>query len=126
MKKIFVAGLIGMAALCAPAMGDGLDGNDLHGWCQKDDDYSQGMCFGYTIGASDGLRLGMVAASQNASTEEAEEIQIRRVGFCSPTDSTLGDTEEVVKLYLVNHPELRDMASVAIVYVALRNAYPCK
>ena len=81
----------------------GTDGNKLFQACQNNDRL-YGVCLGYVIGVEDAL-----------------DGQL----FCVPTGVQAGQVIDVVKSYLLDHPEKRHLQAADLVTAALREKFPC-
>lgn len=65
-----------------------------------------------------GIGLGFVMGSFDFA--EATGV------FCPPTGVTKGQATDIVIAFLEKHPEVRHLSAGAIVYVALKESFPCK
>jgi len=45
--------------------------------------------------------------------------------FCTPANTSLGEVEDVVHLWLKNHPDDRAYSAESLVIAALQEAWPC-
>lgn len=45
--------------------------------------------------------------------------------FCTPADASLGQVEDVVYLWLKDHPDVRSYSAESLVIAALQEAWPC-
>ena len=87
-------------------------GNELHKTCQTDLSNSEyavfnsGFCLGYISGAHEALGGPPLT--------------------CEPDGVNRNQIVDIVKKYLVEHPEKRHEHSVKLIMEALENAFPCK
>ena len=89
------------------------NGDELYRHCQNEDeaesarqnDGSRGLCLGYVLGAYD-------AAGKNYA-------------ICIPAGVTAGQVKTVVRLWLQNHPESRNLPAAGLVLDALLDKFPC-
>lgn len=110
--------LILIVALCLSAnvsFADLFDGNSVYRFfqmCEKfkngdksiENYWNCGMSKGYVAGVHDTL-LGQA--------------------FCTPANTSLGQVEDVVHLWLKNHPAERSYSAESLVIAALQEAWPC-
>jgi hypothetical protein len=82
------------------------DGNQLHTLCGANGAQSS-FCSGYITGVADILQ------NQNANN------------ICLPNNATVGQITDVVKKYLVDHPETRQYTAYSEVFLALQTGFPC-
>jgi hypothetical protein len=86
---------------------DYLTGNQLHQYCAAPENTSQnGACFGYIV-------------------RVAGALDEKPGSYCLPTGVTGRQIEDVVKLYLQNHPEARHYSASYLVSAALKEKFPC-
>lgn len=99
--KRFIAGL-----LLVPTMAHAQfwSGNMLLQRLQSTDASERILATGYIMGVSD--------------TQQ-------QVGHCSGAHVTVGQTRDVVKLYLEQNPSVRDMSADLLAAIALGLAFPC-
>jgi hypothetical protein len=100
--KTLIAGL----ALCATTMAHGafIDGNKLHGYLSSGSDIENTHAWGYIAGIADAF---------NGSSH------------CLPDNVSVGQLRDVVRKFLSDTPEVRHRPADIIVYVILKNTYPC-
>lgn len=79
-------------------------GNQLNEQCNGKSVFLQGACSGFIMGVLDSLN--------------------ERV-FCVDAGVTVEQANDVVKLYLHDHPEKRHLAASDLVGVALKEKFPC-
>jgi hypothetical protein len=82
-------------------------GNALWNECSGDNAFQSGLCMGFVAGISDAMSIAAIKA-------------------CFPPGVTVGQTADVVKRFLGQHPERRHEAAVFLVAAALAEAFPCK
>ena len=113
---VVFAAIIGAIAIVRTAEADYLTGNELHWRCSGSDPVDRVLCMGYISGAASVLI-------------DVDPFIARPTGtgtrLCVP-QVPLGQMVDVVKVYLVAHPEKRHEAAWALVSFALREAFPCK
>ena len=100
-------------------------GNDVLEMCQyvekpmRDQSVDQKAatiaCLNYTSGFMAGVLAGSIAASSDS-----------RPIICPSEEVTAQQVSAVVLKYLRDHPEDRHESAVALVYIALAHAFPCK
>jgi hypothetical protein len=109
-----------MAMACLPASAEQTvgswvrafySGNDLWAQCSGNSDYLSGLCRGYVTGIADAMT-------------NVAGIYGRRA--CIPMPVTVGQTVDVVKQYLGQHPEQRHYTASYLVAQALAEAFPCE
>lgn len=109
-KLLILAGL--MISPCGMAKADGgVTGNDLHDWCQSGDSPDQAFCTGYIMGAVHGVQIGQFSTTN--------------CFFSTAEGSTTEQWVDVVKAYMVDHPELRQKQAIALVGAAMNESFPC-
>lgn len=101
MKKLIAA-----VALCATTTAHAtfLTGNDLLNRMKDSSVVPQMVAMGYVIGIADAM---------NEATH------------CLPNGVTMGQVRDVVKQFLEEKPETRHRPADLIVYVVLKNTWPC-
>ena len=104
MKRL-IAVALGLAALPTTAHAEWVNGNELYQWCssQKYDDYYK--CASYTLGVID------------ASQFDGKGLNV-------PSNSTRGQVVDVLKKYLQDHPESRNLPASWLVGVSVISAWP--
>lgn len=97
---------LGMAspAFAAP---EPTTGNTLHGWCSNES--LKLGCLGYIMGAADGLSY--------ANNEKR--------AYCLPASVTAGQVMDVVKRFMIEHPEERHRSAAEVVLIGLMMGFPC-
>lgn len=114
--------------LATPAVADNLTGNELLSICSSTDDQAQnGFCLGYVTGVIEGMKWGVATPllMSGKAAAEADRSGSILLGFCNPEDATLGQYQDVVILYLRNHPSERHNSARILTQLALREAFPC-
>ena len=86
-------------------------GNDLWSRCSGDNTYQSGLCQGFVTGIADAMGIAAVLGGRRA---------------CIPLAVTEGQTLDVVKRFLGQHPAERHEEAVSLVAQALSEAFPCK
>jgi hypothetical protein len=106
-----VAMTTAVALACLPASAETAtafySGNALWNECSGDNAFQSGLCMGFVAGISDAMSLAAIKA-------------------CFPPGVTVGQTADVVKRFLGQHPERRHEAAAGLVAQALSEAFPCK
>ena len=114
MKKILFAALLSSTSFSTIAAF--YNGNDLIDW-----DGSRKRVINESATPNDlvmaGMFRGFVVSTFNATLNTRT---------CADDKTTINQLEDVVSLYLVNHPELRTKSSSLLAADALSNAFPCK
>lgn len=110
------AALTVLLAIGAPASGQSQPsihtGNGLLAICDSANVYDQGTCTDYIMGVLEGLRnLGSISADAPK--------------FCTGERVTYQQSIDVVKAYLRNNPQRRDITSAFLILAAMRDAFPC-
>jgi Rap1a immunity proteins len=105
----YVAALL-LVAVPAIAL-DNLTGNDLNMLYDK----SVGKALSYTRGFFDGYTAGV----ENTNT-------VLEVKVCIPQGVTNKNIYDVVRKYLVEHPEELHQPAPTLIMKAIQNAWPCK
>jgi uncharacterized membrane protein len=102
-----------VALACLPASAETVtafySGNALWNECSADNAFQSGLCMGFVAGIADAMGMGIAASKA-----------------CFPPGITAGQTDDVVKRFLGQHPERRHEAAVFLVAAALAEAFPCK
>ena len=95
-----------------PAIGAGIfmTGNTLYKLCSSATDVQQATCVGYLVGGYDMFVMNAQRWKQS---------------LCIPKDVSIGQVAEVVKKYLVVHPEERHFQAPVIVLLSLAEAWTC-
>lgn len=107
-----------MSAVATLAHGQDATGNDLQGYCTDARPGADGFCFGYIIGAIDGLISGVRHTGTGATPADV-------LGICIPNGVTKGQIRDVVLAFLTDHPEKRHEVAPVLVRGALAAAFPC-
>ena len=113
MKRIIALALVfcAVTVMSWPASSDFYTGNDLYEWCGSAAD--QGLCLGYVGGAYDAHQMHL----NNRQDKKR---------LCVPGAVSLQQIVNVVKQYLVEHPEKRHFIAPMIVGLAAAEAWPCR
>jgi hypothetical protein len=119
------AGIAAALALAA-ALGSGqvlADGNELLRQCQHTikaaemeksfDRFQAGMC------------LGMVQGVQSTVYFLSDDLN-NDSKFCVPTKVSIGQLVRIVVKYLKDNPKLLNESETGLIWLALKDAYPCK
>lgn len=106
--------MIGLLMMLAGPTIAFVSGNELTAQCVSADRQQQSHCSGYITGAMDGISI-----SETISTPGTHS-------FCVPAIANPTQIVDVVKNYIRNNPAQRSRTASAIVYLALREAFPCK
>jgi Rap1a immunity proteins len=93
-------------------------GNDLLHDCQQPEMSSAGICMGYILGV-----LDMINTEQNSGNIEARLPKDEVV--CLPQTIDAWQVRDVVKKYLVDHPEERNLHAAQVVWKAVTKAWGC-
>lgn len=103
MKK-FIAGLLMVPCV---AYANFINGNDLWRYLNETDYFSKGHSLGYITGVFDAYR---------------------GTHHCPPANGgniTAGQVSDIVKKYLENHPQIRNLSADLLVLMALVQTWPC-
>lgn len=92
------------------------NGNDLAEWNQAREATKQ-----QRGGGSDFLSTGMMRGYVTGVHDTYEGTVI-----CSPPETTVGQMEDIVGLFIEQHPEIRTQAAPDLILTALSTAFPCK
>lgn len=114
-KRSFFVGLflIGSVILARPVCGS-TTGNDLLRYCKSDADAAeQSFCLGYLHGVVDGAMAIRVSEGQAQIFEIPAGVHILQI-------------RDVVVKFLKKNPKDRHLAAVALVFKALKEAFPAK
>ena len=115
--RVFLLVSIVICGLASPTIAGWLDGNELHGNCEVEAPFDQGICLGYIAGA----------ASMLVDLQTAGVVRPLTSPICVPqAEVQAGQITDVVKKYLREHPENRHFGGAVLVIMALREAFPCK
>jgi hypothetical protein len=93
-------------------------GNDLLHDCQQPEMSSAGICMGYILGV-----LDMINTEQNSGSSEVRLSTNEMV--CLPPTIDGWQIRDVVKKYLVDHPEERNLHAAQLVWKAVVKAWGC-
>ncbi|MBC8267155.1 MAG: hypothetical protein H8E36_00205 [Rhodospirillaceae bacterium] len=116
MSRIVIALVIGLFEISTAEAGY-KEGNDIHRHCsQQESEFYTGVCLGYITGAVDVLSDAKFAGAF---------INDFEIGCWSIAEIELGQLIDIVKKYLVDHPEERHNIATLIVLSAIREAFPC-
>lgn len=125
MKFVFA---LAWALVPGAASAENLSGNELLSVCEAKDDSAQlGYCLGYVQGAIEGMKWG-ISVPLFASGEEADQVDKAGnaiLGFCLPTDVTLGQNRDVIVKFLTDNPAERHNSARTLIQDALKQAFPC-
>ena len=87
-------------------------GNAFLSNCSKKD--AMGLvCISYVSGVTDGIMFGQVKPDGSG------------IDFCVPQGATREQVFDVVMKFLRDNPAHRDLATVALIQWALKDAFPC-
>lgn len=93
-------------------------GNDLLHDCEQPEMSSAGVCIGYILGV-----LDMISTEQDSS--RAEERLSKDGDVCLPPTIDGWKVRDVVKKYLVDHPEARNLHASRLVWMAVVKVWGC-
>lgn len=116
-KALILIGLLMVASEYADADNKTIPaynvGSDIYDFCRNDDNrYSSGMCLGFIEGVSD--------------TTQALQIEDNACYFLFPAGPVRADQlVDIVRRYLADHPEKRQLNAATLVINALQTAWPC-
>ena len=115
------------AVFCGlPGLTQEFTGNLLHEECLKPTEAAQNFCYGFIVGASDGLAAGAGIGLAAAGAVAGEEIPSRFLFFCTPPGMTNGQRFDVVTTFIARNPQLRHRRAVELIYDAMLDAFPCE
>lgn len=121
LMAVAVVGVLG----CGAAMAEGGDGNELLGQCQyyiklvdggtvrTDAHFDAGECGGFV----DGVVTSTIFYSDDLNKDGK---------FCVPGTATHSQMVRVVVKYLKDNPKMLNKERTGLVWLALKDAYPCK
>ena len=109
--------LAASAASAAPSDREFYSGATLYQRCASAEPAMHGACRAYVLGVSDALQAGQGAAPVTGPS--------RAAAVCLAEDSSPDQLLQRVAAYLENHSEMRALAAADLVYLALKDAYPC-
>ena len=121
LMAVALVGILGSGT----AMAAGRDGNELLGQCQhfirlvdggtarSDEHYDAGTCGGFVQGV-------------NSSVFFYSEVLEKDDKFCVPDSVTNGQLVRIVVKYLKDNPKILNKDRTTLVWLALKDAYPCK
>jgi len=104
--------------LVGEARADFTSGNRLWDACQANDKANVNdavkaiFCTSYILGAAETFQ----------ALHEANQVTY----YCVPSGVENGQVEDVVKLYLRDHPETRQKSAPTLVMLALKEKFPCQ
>ena len=103
--------MIGLMMLLASGSGDFFYGNDLYaGICGNSRHRLE--CALYVTGVVD---MALTAAA----------VEKRNLPFCVPRNANVGQLGDVFRKELRDHPKRRHLRGATLVYVSMRDAFPC-
>lgn len=105
--------MIDLLMMLAASTSTFMNGNELHGQCISTDNGQQLLCMGYIVGVSDGIAIAQTAA------------QPEHHSICIAATADRRQIVDVVKNYMRDHPADRNRTASALIYVSLREAFPC-
>ena len=94
-----------------------LSGSDLKSFCDDDKASLQLACLMYIAGVAGGLNLAPAALP--GGQEVANDL------ICTPAGARHLARKQVVESYLEAHPEALALPAEVLVYMSLRQAWPC-
>ncbi len=97
-----LTGLLAQGAVAEEDQVDWITGKQLFEDCQRNDKF----CLGYVMGAT-------ASRAEHGSS------------FCLPAEATGDRVAEAVKAWLGKHPDKRDLAGSHLVFLALKEKFPC-
>jgi hypothetical protein len=105
--------LFSVCLLALPAQGQNVSrGNHLHERCSSSAGFDSGYCIGFIHGVVESI--AMYQASITAKI------------VCVPPEAALGQIKDIAVNFIASKPELRHGHSVAMVWEALKAAFPCR
>ena len=110
MTKLALGVVIALAVLTGEARASFMDGNGLYKACSSNSSAEQDICLGYIEGATDYLEW---------TRSDRNEKQ------CVPAQVVLQQIEDVVMVYLRDHPDYRTNLAAALVATAITQAWNC-
>lgn len=122
----FVAVWCGAVAIALPTFSQEMTGNTIHEECIKPAADAQFFCYGFIIGAIDGLVRGFGTGLAAAQSESSKQDPAYFLFFCTPEGMTNGQRFDVVTAYLARNPQLRHRRAVDLIHEAMLEAFPCK
>ena len=87
---------------------------------------AQNFCYGFIIGAINGLTWGTGLGLAAAKSDPGEDETARFLFFCTPDGMTNGQRFDVVTNFLTQNPQLRHQSAVALIQEAMHDAFPCE
>lgn len=87
------------------------DGNELYRLCASQFETEKVNCLGYIQGAADSLEAARLVARMLPCIKEPVE---------------LGQIQDVVILYLRDHPEIRHRGAAGLIWAAIADAWHCR
>jgi hypothetical protein len=108
-----VAAATAAALTCLPGAtrATNLTGNQLQDSCTNENYLEQGFCLGFMTALIDAAMSPNGAYGWHA---------------CPPPNATVGQGEDIVKRFLAQHPEKRQLTASSLAARALAEAFPCK
>lgn len=107
-----------------------ISGNELYRACQSDGAVLGGFCIGYLIGTIEGRSAGAFAVLKSSRPDldpaTGNEMINSILGHCIPQDATNEQLRDVAVKYMSSHPESRHIAARTLVWIAFREAFPCR
>jgi hypothetical protein len=119
----FAVVILVLTAFAQPsyAVSSRLTGNELFDICKfGQEDSRGGLCAGYIMGVIDGMLNEIDDAKSMGSNIPPE--------FCIDVNATNEQTVDIVKKFLVDHPDFRHFSAASLVTLALMGPfpYPCR
>jgi hypothetical protein len=118
---VFASTANAQTSRAAPTKSDSFNfksGSDLLHDCEQPEMSSAGVCTGYILGV-----LDMIYTEQDSS--RAEERFSKDGDVCLPPTVDGWKVRDVVKKYLVNHPEARNLHASRLVWMAVVKVWGC-
>jgi len=122
MRRLLAAGAViaAMMSISAVARADFATGNTLYDKCVAPEGSAELLyCAVYVSAISDAARGGV-------SHDGVAGPGVWGFKECSPETATARQLVDIVKRYLVTHPENRHFGASVVVAAALAEAFPCK
>ena len=103
-------------------------GNDLIEACGGPSGEQQGLCIGYIMGVTEGIRLGVGAPFMIAgemTTQEINQVSNSLLMYCAIPEVTAAQNVAVVKKYLEENPSQLHFPARGLLLQAFQSAYQC-
>ena len=113
-------------------------GNDILRDCRSEPGVNSGYCMGLIVGYTNGYNSGRKGGAifqkfgnMPLDIIQANQLQVNKISndaayYCTPSTVTIGQLVDVVTSYLDKNPTTRHLEADVLIWMAMKQAFPCK